>query len=151
MTTFAAAYLVLFASGYLAVYWLTTDRVYRIVLPIVVFFTHLGPLLFLYAFLRRRHPGDSQALLGSDALTRAMAHYGISSREADVVRLLAQGSSYREIEAKLCISMPTVKTHVSSIYRKVGIHRRWELLQALATATDSPEPDPPGESGPCTS
>ena len=68
---------------------------------------------------------------GPDRLAETLSRYRISSREAEVVRLLAEGRSYREIEEQLCISMATVKTHVYNIYRKMGIRRRWQLLQIL--------------------
>ncbi len=52
---------------------------------------------------------------------------GITPRERDVMALLVQGRSYREIADSLCISLPTVKTHVSSLYRKTGTVNRLEL------------------------
>jgi DNA-binding NarL/FixJ family response regulator len=44
----------------------------------------------------------------------------LTSRELDVLRLLARGSSNRIIARKLDISEKTVKNHLSSIYCKIG-------------------------------
>lgn len=53
--------------------------------------------------------------------------YGISLREREIVALLIKGNSYREIMELLFISMPTVKTHVSSIYSKTGAKSKMDL------------------------
>ncbi|WP_328530682.1 LuxR C-terminal-related transcriptional regulator [Nocardioides sp. NBC_00368] len=56
---------------------------------------------------------------------------GLSARERDVLRELARGSTYADISATLFVSENTVKTHVSSLYAKLGVSRR---SQALAVA-----------------
>jgi NarL family two-component system response regulator LiaR len=55
--------------------------------------------------------------------------YGISKREYEVLELIAQGMSNREIAAKLFISLNTVKTHSSSLFSKLGARRRTQALQ----------------------
>lgn len=65
--------------------------------------------------------------------------YGISPRERDVMVLLVQGRSYREITETLFISLPTVKSHVSSLYRKTNTVNRLELaVKAGLIAPESP-------------
>ena len=54
---------------------------------------------------------------------------GISVREADVVRLVLEGKSNRQIAEELFISPGTVKAHVHAIYRKCGVNNRTNLLQ----------------------
>ncbi len=49
---------------------------------------------------------------------------GLSEREADVLRLLARGSTNREIAAALFISEKTVANHLTSIYTKTGVDNR---------------------------
>ncbi|MET8518722.1 LuxR C-terminal-related transcriptional regulator [Nocardioides sp. NPDC004968] len=53
---------------------------------------------------------------------------GLSARERDVLRELARGSTYADISAALYVSENTVKTHVSSLYAKLGASRRSEAL-----------------------
>ncbi len=53
--------------------------------------------------------------------------YGLSPREGEVVPLLNQGLSNREIAEKLFVSLATVKTHLHSIYEKTGTKSRYEL------------------------
>jgi len=49
---------------------------------------------------------------------------GLSSREAEVVALITQGLSNREIAARAYLSSNTVKTYIRSAYRKIGVTSR---------------------------
>ena len=49
---------------------------------------------------------------------------GLTSREREVLALLSQGLSNKDIAARLVISLNTVKRHVKAIYRKLEIHTR---------------------------
>jgi DNA-binding CsgD family transcriptional regulator len=60
-----------------------------------------------------------------------ISDFGISGRERDIVVLLAQGLSNKEIGSRLSISEKTVKNHVYSVYRKVGVQARVNLLRKL--------------------
>src|SRR4051794_15866640 len=48
----------------------------------------------------------------------------ISPRELDVLRLIAEGATNREIGERLYLSPHTVKEYASSLYRKLGITSR---------------------------
>jgi LuxR family maltose regulon positive regulatory protein len=52
----------------------------------------------------------------------------LSDREMEVLGLLAQALSNREIAQRLYISLPTVKSHTSHIYQKLGVHDRDEAV-----------------------
>jgi two-component system nitrate/nitrite response regulator NarL len=52
----------------------------------------------------------------------------LSKRELEVVRLLAQGLSNREIADRLELSQHTVKNHLFRIFEKLGVSSRVELL-----------------------
>ena len=49
-------------------------------------------------------------------------HRGITAREAEVLRMLACGCTYRQASARLGISLHTVTTHIKSAYRKLDVH-----------------------------
>lgn len=53
----------------------------------------------------------------------------VSSREREVLRLLASGLTDREIAASLAISPRTVESHVSSLLRKLGVRNRAEAAE----------------------
>jgi len=52
----------------------------------------------------------------------------LSARELDVVRALADGSSNAEVARSLFISEATVKSHVASILRKLGVRDRVHIV-----------------------
>ncbi len=54
----------------------------------------------------------------------------LTKRELEVLHLLAEGMSTREIAAQLVISSKTVSTHVDRVLAKVGVHSRVELVAA---------------------
>jgi len=78
---------------------------------------------------------EVQALLlaGEDADVEEDADGGVverlTGREGEVLRLLAQGLTNKEIAAALRISEHTVKFHVSSIYGKLGASNRPEAVR----------------------
>lgn len=52
----------------------------------------------------------------------------LTAREAEIFELLAQGRTVHGISEKLFVSENTVKSHIKSIYQKLGIHVRSELI-----------------------
>jgi PAS domain S-box-containing protein len=54
--------------------------------------------------------------------------YGLTEREQSVAKLLIRGSIYKEIAYELGVSLSTVRTHTMSLYRKMGIHSREEIV-----------------------
>ena len=56
----------------------------------------------------------------------------LSSREREVMRLIARGYTYRECAGELFISIKTVETHVSAVLRKLQLSNRNELTRWAA-------------------
>jgi two-component system, NarL family, response regulator LiaR len=54
---------------------------------------------------------------------------GITRRELEILQLIAQGMSNREIAGKLFVSENTVKTHSSRVFDKLGAKRRTQAVQ----------------------
>lgn len=53
---------------------------------------------------------------------------GLTARELEVVRLIAQGHSNTEIAAELFVSDATVKTHINHIFSKLGARDRSQVI-----------------------
>lgn len=85
----------------------------------------------------------SQALL-AEADPNPWSGVGISTREAEVLRLVAQGLSNKEIAARLFLSPRTVEKHVESLLRKSGARSRTGLVARLLP----PAAPPPGPRAP---
>jgi len=58
-------------------------------------------------------------------------HFNLSPREREILALLADGKTQREIAAALFISPKTVATHIQRLLAKLGVHSR---AQAVAAA-----------------
>ncbi|MDD5807363.1 MAG: LuxR C-terminal-related transcriptional regulator [Eggerthellales bacterium] len=67
-----------------------------------------------------------------DASQFMAATYGLSERETQVMALIAQGNTQKKIAQTLCISMSSVQTHAKSLYRKLDIHSKQELVDLVA-------------------
>lgn len=74
------------------------------------------------------------------------ADVGVSAREADVLRLVAEGLANKEIAARLHLSPRTVEKHLESLLRKTGARSRTELVTRLAAPASSAERRPPASS-----
>ncbi len=57
--------------------------------------------------------------------------YDLTSREIEIVKLLIRGCGNTEICDELSISLPTVKSHISNIFKKAGCSTRSELLSII--------------------
>jgi len=62
------------------------------------------------------------------ALARESEGYGLTSREIQVLTLLPSGRTSALIAHELFISEATIKTHLSNIYRKLGVMSRTEAV-----------------------
>jgi two-component system response regulator DesR len=54
---------------------------------------------------------------------------GLSPREREVLDLIAEGATNRQIAERLFLSTHTVKEHTSALYRKLGVRNRAEAVQ----------------------
>jgi LuxR family maltose regulon positive regulatory protein len=104
--------------------------------PDYAIFHYSGRLLA--AFSEDEHKGEAERSASS---TQALVER-LSQRELEVLQLIAEGLSNREIAARLVISLSTVKGHTANIYGKLGVHRR---TLAVARARELGLLVPPGD------
>jgi non-specific serine/threonine protein kinase len=106
----------------------------------------MGPARFEAEWAAGRKLSLADAIAAAIAITAAEANaagtgsqppFGLTSRELDVVRLLARRATNKEIARALFISPRTVGRHVDSILRKLGVASRREVAAVFL-------PDPPG-------
>ena len=60
---------------------------------------------------------------------KRLAEFGITPRELEILELIANGLSNREIAEKLFVSENTVKTHSSRLFDKLSARRRTQAVQ----------------------
>ena len=66
-------------------------------------------------------------LMGAEKETTDYKKYGISERELDVIRLIAEGLSNKEIAASLYLSEGTVRNYLTTILDKLNLRDRTQL------------------------
>jgi DNA-binding CsgD family transcriptional regulator len=71
-----------------------------------------------------------------ESFQQFLAETGITPREWEVIDMVCDGCSNREIEEKLFISVATVKDHLYRIYRKTGVKNRVQLANFIRNRID---------------
>jgi DNA-binding NarL/FixJ family response regulator len=69
------------------------------------------------------------AFRSGDRLTSSPELDELTPREREVLQLIARGYMYKEIAARLHLSVKTVESHVSSVLRKLQLSTRHELTR----------------------
>jgi len=115
------------AFGAFALRWLEYQYAVRTfsaeiyIVLIAVAFTVLGVWL-----ARRLTPREAPT--GFERNEQALGYLGVSDREYEVLTLLAEGLSNREIAERLFVSPNTVKTHLAHLYQKLAVSRRTQAI-----------------------
>jgi DNA-binding NarL/FixJ family response regulator len=89
-----------------------------------------GEEVFTAALVRLAH--SRLGALARRARAAANANAVLSRRELDVLRLIAEGLTARQIASRLKVSQRTVETHISNLYRKLGVRSRVQAVQRAA-------------------
>jgi PAS domain S-box-containing protein len=64
----------------------------------------------------------------------SLSSSALTSREIQILRMLSDGTSTRDIAESLCISIPTTRNHIQNIFRKLDVHSKLEAVSfALRT------------------
>ena len=63
--------------------------------------------------------------------------YGLSNREKEILALIIEGKSNKQIEGIVFLSPSTVRNHVWIIYKKIGIKSRGQLMNLVLKMKDS--------------
>ncbi len=93
-----------------------------------------SPIGWITLHASRADPGDGRVAIvieraaASQSANLRLETHGATAREREVATLLARGLSNPEIAAELVISPHTVQDHIKSLYEKVGVSSRQELV-----------------------
>ena len=95
---------------------------------------------------------ERDVLFSSPIVVKQMKTYlqerGLSKREAEVVMLVVQGLTNKQVADRLCVAEKTVKFHLTNVYKRMKISRRSQIIWTLPMAqfiehAKGPEPSPP--------
>lgn len=73
-------------------------------------------------------PAPTHEVANTDTTTAAVDAPMLSARERQILELLAEGLSNKQLARALSVSENTVKTHLGNLYAKLGVGRRTEAL-----------------------
>lgn len=77
-------------------------------------------------------PTQSVAQNSDDALRNWLASgFFLSPRETDIALLVARGYTVNRIAEELCLARGTVQSHTKSIYRKLNVHSKQEVIDLV--------------------
>jgi DNA-binding CsgD family transcriptional regulator len=94
-------------------------------------YTNLVPLIWLRSYFLPWAGGLAKAMAAKFDLQAIGRARGLSPREMEILALMIDGKSYKEIESGLHISIHTVKSHVYSLYRKMDVTSRHQLIHKI--------------------
>ena len=77
---------------------------------------------------------------GSGSSGGRRPEFSLTQRENDILALLAEGRSNREIAGSLFLSEKTVKAHLAAIFRKLGVTNRTQAAMAAVQMGVGPYP-----------
>ena len=81
---------------------------------------------------------DKDFLFSSPVVVKQMKTYlqerGLSKRESEVVILVVQGLTNKQVADQLCVAEKTVKFHLTNVYKRMKISRRSQIIWTLPMA-----------------
>jgi DNA-binding NarL/FixJ family response regulator len=83
---------------------------------------------------------DDQDSGGAGGANGRRTEYSLTQREHDILALLAEGRSNREIAGRLYLSEKTVKAHLAAIFRKLGVTNRTQAAMMAVQMGVGPVP-----------
>ena len=113
-------------------------------LVLMVLFSLMAFVVVAFGVLAlRKQPNSSDRALDSAANSAArvpserVSEYKLTQREVEVIQLFSQGYSLTKVADELFISKSTAQTHAKSIYRKLDIHSKNELIGKMKEWTNA--------------
>lgn len=78
---------------------------------------------------------EKQKKISAEQIVEFGKYYGLTERETEILRLILEGKSNQEISQALYITIGTVKTHIHSIFSKLEVSRRGQLMSRFVNHT----------------
>lgn len=124
-----ALYALGLAGAAFVLQWLEYKYVMRVlstewfIVIVAIGFASLG------AWLARQFAPSRPQTEFSAPNAKAIAALGLTPRECEVLDLLTEGQSNKEIARSLKLTPNTVKTHVTNLYRKLDVNKRTQAVR----------------------
>jgi DNA-binding CsgD family transcriptional regulator len=100
---------------------------------LLILYTNFLPVFWLKFYYIPWAGAMSKISNAGSRLDSLQQTHGLSARELEILGLVLDGKSYKQMEDILFISIHTVKSHVYNLYRKLGVKSHRQLTHFLAT------------------
>ncbi|MFC1529601.1 response regulator transcription factor [Gemmatimonadota bacterium] len=97
------------------------------------------PMIWIRWIFLPNAPGPVR-MEGEPAVQQLFEEFGISKREQEIIGLILEGLSNKEMEDVLSISYHTVKNHIYNIFQKLGVKSRGQLIHRILQAQNGTIP-----------
>jgi DNA-binding CsgD family transcriptional regulator len=108
-------------------------------------YTNILPVIWLRSYFAPWAGSLGKVLGGRFDLAALGRSRGLTPREMEILDLMIDGKSYKEIESTLHISIHTVKSHVYSLYRKMDVTSRHQLIHRIGVYGSESGSDTPAD------
>lgn len=98
--------------------------------------SYTAPYVWLRYVFVPHVPRERLPLADAGVFAAVADKYNISNRESEVIQLIMDGKSNKEIQDSLVVSIHTVKNHIYNIYRKLGVNSRYSLIHFITQFRD---------------
>jgi DNA-binding CsgD family transcriptional regulator len=100
----------------------------RFSLPVYLIAINVGSFFFSVRYLSR-----GPLVSGSELTGDCISFYQLTPREAELITIVMEGASNKEIAERLFISAKTVENHLYNVYQKFDVGSRTQLIHVLQT------------------
>jgi len=100
---------------------------------LLILYTNLLPVLWLKYYYIPWAGALSKLSNANSPLDSLQRTHGVSARELEILRLILDGKTNRQMEDLLYISIHTIKSHIYNLYRKLGVKNYRQLTHFIAT------------------
>lgn len=131
--TFGILYILVFTFPFLF-FLLPHPLNLRLFTVILFLLLNLNPIIWLRQFFLKYYLNGLS--LQDDALFQEVIaqKYKLTGREQEIIELILQGKSNKEIKNTLFLSVNTVRNHIYSLYQKLGVKSRGQLVHLILEA-----------------
>jgi len=103
----------------------------------VFLYTNVVPFWWSFVFFAGYLANGFKAIDYKEKMAVLEKKFDLTKRELEILELILEGRSNREIDTRLFISYHTVKNHVTSIYRKLGVSSRYQLIHLVTKKNEN--------------
>lgn len=128
--------------GEISVYWGNSEFIREPLDLTIVFWLAIAASTLVYVYkagvkpvFNGKNPTVEERLIAKrkleDRINKVCEDFGLTKREHELLELIYQGKSNKEIAEKLFLSESTVKTHIYNIFRKLDVKNRVEAIYII--------------------